>query len=41
MERTYLQLNVPNVFTVLIMGALGIVFLQFVAAGVRQYQAQN
>lgn len=40
MERTYLQVNVPNIITVLIMGAVGITLLQFVAAGLRQYRSQ-
>jgi len=40
-ERTYLQLNVPNIITVLIMGAVGITLVQFVASGVRQYRSQG
>ena len=41
MDRVYLQLNLVNMITVVIMAAAGIVLLQFIASGIRQYQAQG
>lgn len=40
MERVYLQWNLPNWITVVLMAAVGMALVQFVASGVRQYRAQ-
>lgn len=40
MDRAYLQWNLPNWITVILMAGVGVVLLQFVASGVRQYKAQ-
>jgi hypothetical protein len=38
MERTYLQWNAPNFITVLIMGAVGMTALGFLASALRGFR---
>jgi hypothetical protein len=37
MERVYLQWNIVNWITVVLMASLGLVLVQFVTSGIRQY----
>jgi hypothetical protein len=39
-DRAYLQWNLPNWITVVLMASIGVVLLQFAASGLRQYQAK-
>lgn len=39
MERTYLQWNVENWITVLLMAAIGFFLVGFIVSGVRAYKA--
>jgi hypothetical protein len=40
MERAYIQWNLPNWITIILMAGVGVVLLQAVASGIRQYQAR-
>jgi hypothetical protein len=41
MDRTYLQWNLENWITVLLMASLGMAFTGFVASGIRSLNGRN
>ena len=41
MEKTYLQWNLPNWITVVLMASFGALFVGFVVAGIRAYNGQR
>lgn len=40
MDRAYLQWNLPNWITVVLMATVGVLIVQAVASSIRQYKAQ-
>jgi hypothetical protein len=40
MDRVYLQWNLPNWITVVLMAGIGVLILQAATSGIRQYQAK-